>query len=253
MEPENKPTSNINEIKEENNKMDSIITDINPISSNNNTQSQITTDKSLLKQQILELGFDAEKVDLALQISNDMEEAVNLIVKMMEDNEFFNSLKYDKSLSIENKSFSSGNRPSTPDFEAKNNNINPFDLLDKCNQVDQYKLVILVRKDLKMSIGKISAQVAHGALDAYKISLKKDKNKVKCWEDYSGSAKIVLGVENYDELNKYYNKAKQCGLVCCIIQDAGRTEVSPGTATVCAIGPDINAKIDMVTGELKLL
>ena len=38
-----------------------------------------------------------------------------------------------------------------------------------------------------------------------------------------------------------------------MVQDAGRTEVEPGTKTVLAIGPDLNSKIDEITGKLKLL
>ena len=75
------------------------------------------------------------------------------------------------------------------------------------NQFQQYKMVIVVRRDLKMSIGKTSAQVAHAALGAYKLSLSKNSDKVTNWENFSGQAKIVLGVENEKELFEIKDKA----------------------------------------------
>ena len=121
------------------------------------------------------------------------------------------------------------------------------------NNFQQYKMVIIVRKDLNMSIGKTSAQVAHAVLGAYKQSLTKNNNLVLNWENYSGQAKIVLGVDNENQLLEIKNKADHSGLITCLIHDAGRTEVAPNTATCCAIGPDIVQKIDAITGKLKLL
>ena len=46
-----------------------------------------------LKKEILEFGFEEEKVDLAMKMSNDKEEICNLIVKMMEEPEFYNQIK----------------------------------------------------------------------------------------------------------------------------------------------------------------
>ncbi|RLJ06151.1 MAG: peptidyl-tRNA hydrolase, partial [Candidatus Aenigmatarchaeota archaeon] len=54
------------------------------------------------------------------------------------------------------------------------------------------KQVILVRKDLKISKGKIAAQVANASLGAYKKTEKKIREK---WEK-EGSKKIILKVEN---------------------------------------------------------
>lgn len=197
-----------------------------------------TSDQNNLKNQLLELGFDSEKIDLALTISSNLEEAVNLIVRMMEEPEFLETLK------------SGSNKNCIVNNNNKGNEIGfPINII----QLDQYKMVILVRKDLKMSIGKTAAQVAHAALQAYKISMEKNADKVKNWEYYSGTAKVVLGVDNYEELMKYNQLATERGIVTAIIHDAGRTEVDPGTATVCALGPDLVNIIDTVTGKLKLL
>ena len=199
---------------------------------------------SNLKKELMEFGFDEEKVDLALKMSNDKEEICNLIVRMMEDPEFLIQIKTNLQMKDANSNNNSNNN-------INNDMINFFQNLS--NQLQQYKMVIVVRKDLKMSIGKTSAQVAHAALGAYKLSLSKNCDKVTNWENLSGQAKIVLGVENEKELFDIKDKADKNGLITCVIHDAGRTEVSPNTATCCAIGPDSVQKIDEVTGKLKLL
>ena len=196
-----------------------------------------------LKKEIMEFGFEEDKVDLALKMSNDKEEICNLIVKMMEDPEFFVQIK----TNLQMKQTEQKNN----DNKINNNILNIFQNLS--NQFQEYKMVIIVRKDLKMSVGKTSAQVAHAALGAYKLSLTKNNDKVKNWENFSGQAKIVLGVENEKELYEIKDKADKNGLITCLIHDAGRTEVSPNTATCCAIGPDTVQKIDEITGKLKLL
>ena len=115
-----------------------------------------------------------------------------------------------------------------------------------------FKQVILVRKDLKMSKGKISAQVAHASLSA---ALKVRSVKPKYFEMWNlqGQKKVVLQVKNEKEILEVNEKAKQKGLITAIIRDRGETEVPPNTLTCLAIGPDSEKKIDEVTGELKLL
>jgi len=198
---------------------------------------------SNLKQEIMEFGFEEEKVDLAMKMSNDKEEICNLIVRMMEEPEFYIQIKTNLEMQQTNKEKN--------DNKINNEIINIFQNFS--NQFQQYKMVIVVRRDLNMSIGKTSAQVAHAALGAYKLSIKNNGDKVANWENFSGQAKIVLGVGNEKELLEIKEKADKNGLITCLIHDAGRTEVSPNTATCCAIGPDIIQKIDEITGKLKLL
>ena len=111
------------------------------------------------------------------------------------------------------------------------------------------KQVILVRMDLKLSKGKMSAQVAHASVEA---TLRSPKRKVDAWHD-EGMKKVVLKVVNLRELLKYQNLAKDNRLVASIITDAGKTHVAPGTKTCMAIGPDDEELIDEITGDLKLV
>lgn len=112
-----------------------------------------------------------------------------------------------------------------------------------------YKLVLIVRKDLDMSCGKIAAQVAHAAVECV---LKSDKRIVEKWIE-EGAKKIVLKVNSLEELMRYYDLAVKEGLVACLIRDAGLTEVEPGTITCIGIGPDEDERIDKITKNLKLL
>ena len=112
-----------------------------------------------------------------------------------------------------------------------------------------YKQVIVVRKDLKLSKGKLAVQVAHASLEAYKKTQGMPRME---WES-EGSKKVVVKVEDSKEMLHAFNLAKDYHLPCSLIKDAGRTELPPGTMTAVAIGPAPESEVDRVTGELKLL
>ncbi|AAB89160.1 MULTISPECIES: aminoacyl-tRNA hydrolase [Archaeoglobus] len=111
------------------------------------------------------------------------------------------------------------------------------------------KQVIVVRDDLKLSRGKLAVQVAHAAIIGY---LKSDSSLRRKWLD-EGQKKVVLKVKSLEELLGIKHKAESLGLVTGLVQDAGLTEVPPGTITAVVIGPDEERKIDKVTGNLPLL
>ena len=79
----------------------------------------------------------------------------------------------------------------------------------------------------------------------------KFKSLLKKWMD-CGQRKVVLRVENEQELLDMIKYAKQSGLINVIVQDAGRTQVASGTRTVGGIGPARGDLIDQITGHLKL-
>jgi len=112
-----------------------------------------------------------------------------------------------------------------------------------------YKQVILVRQDLKLPKGKLAVQVAHASVEAV---LRSNKEVVKAWRN-EGMKKIVLEIANLQELYKYKQQAEDSGLIVAVITDAGHTVVAPGTTTCMAIGPDVEEKIDKITGTLKIL
>uniref|UniRef100_A0A182PIY9 peptidyl-tRNA hydrolase n=1 Tax=Anopheles epiroticus TaxID=199890 RepID=A0A182PIY9_9DIPT len=116
----------------------------------------------------------------------------------------------------------------------------------------EYKMVLVVRNDLKMGKGKIAAQCGHAAVGAFESGLRNTPTAVRKWQN-SGQAKIALKVDSEVALMEIYRTAKANKLNCCLIRDAGRTQIEPNTKTVLAVGPAPIVAVDSVTGHLKLL
>ena len=117
---------------------------------------------------------------------------------------------------------------------------------------DDFKFVILVRNDVKMTKGKVAAQVAHAAVNCAFACKKKDPAKFNKWYD-SGQAKVVLKVDSLRDLYEFKAVAEAVGITCSLIIDAGRTQIEPGTVTCLGIGPEKVSVLDKITGELKML
>ncbi|MBI4053636.1 MAG: peptidyl-tRNA hydrolase [Candidatus Diapherotrites archaeon] len=115
----------------------------------------------------------------------------------------------------------------------------------------EYKQAIVVRKDLKLGVGKTCAQVAHASLEAVEKTSAKKPGWVEEWKA-SGQAKVVLKVGSRNELLELFESAKKL-LPCALIKDAGRTQIEAGEATCIAIGPAPDSEIDRFTSSLKLL
>lgn len=111
------------------------------------------------------------------------------------------------------------------------------------------KQVIVLRTDLEIGKGKLAAQACHASVRAV---LKSDKKTVDEW-DSEGAKKVVLKVDSEAKLKQIYQLSAKAKLVSVLISDAGLTQLKPGTKTAVAVGPDSEAKIDKITGKLKLL
>lgn len=128
--------------------------------------------------------------------------------------------------------------------------------------MNDVKQVIVVRKDLNMRKGKIAAQVAHAAMkflvdnneaersDEMIIKLKPEE---AMW--LSGSfKKVVVGVDSEEALRQLIFQAELEDIEVHPIVDDGRTEFNGvPTLTCAAFGPCAAAKIDKITGNLKLI
>jgi len=117
---------------------------------------------------------------------------------------------------------------------------------------DEYKLVVLVREDLKMTGGKIAAQSGHAVVNCLLNALKKDTKSFDRWTQ-NNQPIIVLKVSSEKELFEFKAMADAQNINNSIVTDAGRTEVEPGTRTCMGIGPVASSVIDKITGELKML
>src|SRR4030065_1927671 len=100
----------------------------------------------------------------------------------------------------------------------------------------EYKLVIVVRDDLEMSVGKLSAQVAHAAVTC---ALEAKAKKTKWFSEWykEGQRKVVLRADGVEELRELKEQAARAGLPYALITDAGLTELPPNTTTCLGIRP----------------
>lgn len=110
----------------------------------------------------------------------------------------------------------------------------------------------MARSDLNMSPGKLAVQVAHGSVSAVEKARREHREWYAAWFG-EGQKKVVVKVSGEDELRKIQKKAEEVKLPNELIQDAGLTELPPGTSTVLAIGPAPNELIDRLTRDLLLV
>lgn len=135
--------------------------------------------------------------------------------------------------------------------------------------MSKIKQVIVVRNDLKMSAGKIAAQVAHASLKVFfdRFQARKDAfqtGKINHWvlpnypyfDEWINKqfTKICLKVNSEAELDDLVLKAEDRGIHHALIVDAGHT-VFDGvpTKTCAAFGPWESEELDKLTGKLSLL
>ncbi len=115
-----------------------------------------------------------------------------------------------------------------------------------------YKMVLISRKDLRLSPGKLATQVAHAAVACALETKRTNKKWLKKWME-EGEKKVVVKVDTKDDFYPLKRKAEELKIVTFLVIDAGYTEIPVGTETVLGIGPAPDNIIDQVTGHLSLL
>ncbi|XP_058183027.1 uncharacterized protein LOC131300966 [Rhododendron vialii] len=127
----------------------------------------------------------------------------------------------------------------------------PLEIEKLADILEDFKMVLVVRNDLKMGKGKIAAQCSHATLGLYKKLLRRAPKSLNRWE-MCGQVKVVVKIENEEDLLVLQERAQSLNLPTHITIDAGRTQIAPNSRTVMAImGPA--DMVDDVTGGLKLL
>ena len=113
----------------------------------------------------------------------------------------------------------------------------------------RYKQCIIIRNDVKMSCGKRCAQAAHASIGAYNNA---NKSLQKAWLS-EGQKKVVLKSDDERTLFEIKVIAERTGISSSLVQDAGLTEIPPGTITALGLGPAPSEELDKITGTLSLL
>lgn len=91
---------------------------------------------------------------------------------------------------------------------------------------------IVIRRDLKMRRGKEIAQGVHAMARLGYVE---------------GAPLIVLQARDDDHMADILHEASMAHVNCAITQDAGRTEVEPGTRTAAAIGPVEKGRLPLLS------
>ena len=113
----------------------------------------------------------------------------------------------------------------------------------------RYKQCLIIRNDVKMSCGKRCAQAGHASIGSYNNT---DKDLRKAWLA-EGQKKVVLKAKDERTLFELKVIAERAGIATSLIQDAGMTEIPPGTITALGLGPAKSEDLDRITGSLSLL
>lgn len=116
----------------------------------------------------------------------------------------------------------------------------------------EHKLVVVTIRSLRLSPGKLAAQVAHAAVTCALECQRRDEKRFRRWMA-DGQKKVVVRVEAEKELYPLKVAAEDADLIVALIQDAGHAEIPAGTVTCLGIGPGDDKEVDRITGHLALV
>lgn len=147
---------------------------------------------------------------------------------------------------------------------------------------DKYKQVVVVRKDLDMSPGKLAAQVSHASMAFLTSEIRKNARRTSDGEGVNADlyfdselydgwlggifTKVCLSAKNKNKLARVIADAEAAGMSegedFFVIRDHCLTELAPEefdgngegwTATCVGFRPMPSSAIDPITGKLQLL
>lgn len=128
------------------------------------------------------------------------------------------------------------------------------------------KSFIVEGKKVTPRKGKYVAQGAHSAVGAILNQMEREEdggnmyltlslNENDAMYDWikNSFTKVTLSIETEEELVAIYNKAKENGLIACLITDSGRTEFNGIPTITCCSILGWEDEVDEITGKLELL
>lgn len=115
-----------------------------------------------------------------------------------------------------------------------------------------YRMLFVVNGSLRMSSGKMAAQVAHCAVDLYQSIVDQRLAGLNFWRIY-GQTKIVVRGESTEELLALESRALASrSIATSMIRDAGLTEIASGSVTCLGLFAT-KSQLEPITGHLKLM
>jgi peptidyl-tRNA hydrolase, PTH2 family len=116
---------------------------------------------------------------------------------------------------------------------------------------DAPKMVLVLRGELRLTPGKAAVQVAHAAVLLVEEARRRRPGWVDRWRS-AGQKKIAVVVDSLEEMEGLRRRAVARGIPTVLVEDAGFTEVAPGTKTCLGLGPAPASELDPITGTLPL-
>ncbi len=110
----------------------------------------------------------------------------------------------------------------------------------------------MVRGELRLTAGKAAVQVAHASVLLTRQAEARAAREFELWWA-GGQRKVALVVPTLRDLEEVERRARAAGIPTVWVEDAGFTEVPPGTRTCLGLGPAPDSVLDPVTGALDLL
>lgn len=111
-------------------------------------------------------------------------------------------------------------------------------------------MYFVVRTDLNMSRGKIATQVGHATTE---LVLYGNHNKCDEWYTNHNQTKIILTINNFDELDSILCRLLEKKLFVAQVHDIGKTEVPENTFTCIGVGPIERKSVQKILSGLKTL
>lgn len=116
-----------------------------------------------------------------------------------------------------------------------------------------HKMVFIANTGLKMGHGKMAAQVGHATLGVYKTAQRTEEGQkaLDAWQSH-GAVKVVVKGQSTEQLIDLFKQAKDIGLYAYLVQDAGYTQIPPGSRTILGLFGPVE-DVDKISGNLKLM
>lgn len=115
---------------------------------------------------------------------------------------------------------------------------------------DEMVIYLIVRKDLKMTKGKIAAQCGHAVQE---LIVQCPRDVLDKYRENMSYPKICLQVPDYVHIEDLIKQFQEKKFPYHLVKDEGRTQTQPGSHTVLGLGPIYKSQVKDLLNHLKLL